>query len=41
MYNTRISKFQFFVFAKCKQFGEIFMDSSFFDDGGCRLVLYD
>ena len=39
MYNTRISKFQFLVFAKCKQFGEIFMDSSFFDDGGCRLVL--
>ena len=31
IYITRISKFQFLVFAKCKQFLEISMDPSFFD----------
>ena len=44
IYIARISKFQFLVFAKCKQFGEIFMDPLFFDDsesydGSCHLVL--
>ena len=40
-YITRISKFQFLVFAKCKQFQELFMDpsSKFSDPYRCHLVL--
>ena len=39
IYITRISKFQFLVFVKCKQFQEIFMDPPFSDFGPPVLVL--